>query len=969
MQTTVGQILVNDALPPELRDYSRVLDKKGINQLLQTVATQHPEKYRDISHKLAQLGWRTSQEFGGYSAGLSHFSKSKYATKLREQLLRQLTPLLDDDSLDDKSREEAIVKLISSKTKEQQEQIYEESLKEKNPLAMQVLSGSRGNKMNLSSLRGSDMLYVDHHNRVIPIPILRSYSEGLTPAEYWAGSYGARKGVLDLKTATADAGYFAKQLNQMTHRLVVTDLDDETNQDDTIGMPVDVDDADNEGALLARAVGPYARNTVLTPKILKHISQLGHKHIAIRSPTVSVAREGIYARDAGVREHGNMPGRGEIVGMAAAQALAEPITQNMIGSKHTGGVAGEGKSISGFDYIDQLVQVPSHFKGGAAHSDVDGTVSQITPNPAGGHFVLIDGVKHFVPAEAALKVKVGDTVEAGDVISAGTPNPAKIVEHKGIGEGRRYFVDVFRSAMQDAGLKAHRRNVELLARGLINHVRLTEETDDGVPDDVVPYSSLAARYQPRKDAQTLSVDMAKGKYLERPVLHYSIGTPIRPSVQKRLNDFGIKNVVAHDKPPGFQPEMLRAASSVANDPDWMTRMYGSGLKRSLLQGVQRGATSNELGSSFVPGLARGVDFGRVGLVQQPQPGYPVPEIDTPKSKTFQVKAALFGSPPPQPPGPPAPPVAPPPRTPQSSGHPRPSPAGTPGMFRPATNLSGSSFYESSMPSTPNMSLAGMIAPFLGRLGTVGQLGMLGALGGSNLATLTSGAPQRLPVTPPPTAPRTPQSSGHPRPMVPPGTTPPATPPTQPPMQAQLVTQPTTGGFSGDDVANAISAGTTAWTAGKHVLKGAPLVAKGLMGKAVPLISTTVDIGQELGAGAQRGAEAGYTNPLAQMAVGAKLNNDDLITDNGNWNGVGGYARQVLNNAGRPTQTLIAGARNNPFALMDDAISLGIHSMISRQQAARQQMDQVPLQGRQRVLIPDPNVGWLERTLFEPQVYR
>ena len=64
LNTTVGQLLVNDALPDELRDYSRVLDKKGVHSLLQQVARQHPEKYREVSFRLNQIGQRAAQDQG-----------------------------------------------------------------------------------------------------------------------------------------------------------------------------------------------------------------------------------------------------------------------------------------------------------------------------------------------------------------------------------------------------------------------------------------------------------------------------------------------------------------------------------------------------------------------------------------------------------------------------------------------------------------------------------------------------------------------------------------------------------------------------------------------------------------------------------------------------------------------------------------------------------------------------------------
>src|SRR4029077_3110924 len=235
-------------------------------------------------------------------------------------------------------------------------------------------------------------------------------------------------------------------------------------------------------------------------------------------------------------------------------------------------------------------------------------------------YVTINNERHYVGQGFGLKVKRGDEVEAGDVISDGWPNPWEVVHHKGVGEGRRYFVDSMARAYRSAGLKVNRRNLELLSRGLINHVRLTEETDQHAPDDVIPYSTLEHTYEPREGAMEGHPRRLAGHYLERPVLHYSIGTKIRPSVTRDLEHFGVAKVVAHPEPPPFQAEMIRGMASLHHDPDWMTRMYGSGLKGSLLDAVHRGGTSDELGTSFVPGLARAVDFGRVGLVRPPEPG-------------------------------------------------------------------------------------------------------------------------------------------------------------------------------------------------------------------------------------------------------------------------------------------------------------------------------------------------------------
>lgn len=621
MRTTVGQLLVNRTLPEDMRDYGRTLDKKTMKKLLSEIAQKYPDEYRQISHELAQIGHDAAYTSGGNSFGLKHMLKAKAARVMQQQLRQELQEVMADDSLTDDQRDQKIVLTVGKYSTKMQKAVFDESLAEGNPLARQVSSGSRGNPMNLASLRGSDLLYTDHRDRVLPIPVLRSYSEGLSPLEYWAGTYGARKGVIDTKFATQDAGFLSKQLNQIAHRLMITGMDAEKESSTLRGFPVDTSDEDSEGSLLAFDAGGYKRNTVLTPKILDDLNRKGVKRILVRSPAVGgPADGGVYARDAGVREFGRLPVGGENVGVTAAQAISEPLSQAQLSSKHAGGVAGAtaSQAVSGFDYINQLVQVPKQFKGGAAHSDVDGLVQRIEDGPAGGKYVWIENQKHFIGKDFNPLVQRGDKVEAGDVISEGIPNPAIIVKHKGVGEGRRYFINAFRQAFRDAGITANRRNIELLSRGLINHVRLQDEVGDYAPDDVIPYSQLEASWKPRPGYQTVTPKQAVGRYLERPYLHYSVGDKVRPSMLRDLDEFGIREIDVHEEEPPFQAEMVRGMSSLQHDPDWVTRMFGSGQKSSVLSAVHRGGTSDMTGTSFVPGLAHGVNFGQVGKIQTPQ---------------------------------------------------------------------------------------------------------------------------------------------------------------------------------------------------------------------------------------------------------------------------------------------------------------------------------------------------------------
>lgn len=632
MITTPGRYLLEQAIPTQLRaSMPPVFDKKGAADFFAKLAQGDPDEYRRVVHQMSLLGGDVAYRDPRISFGVEDIRQSQAGRKARAEIEAGLRRIMSS-SQGDQEKKTAIIKHLLDYSQKLPQQVLEESKGEDSPLAVHVASGAGGNASSLNALRGFDLLYNDQRDRPVPIPILRSYSQGLRPAEYFAGAFGTRRGVVDVKLAVGEAGALAKYLTQAAHRLVVSGEDGPPSADEqNLGLPAATDDNDSVGALLARQTGRYPRNTVVTGRILQELKKAGIDDILVRSPTVGGAPDGtLYARDVGRREYGGLLGRGEAIGPTAAQSISEIITQLRLSSKHSGGVAGVGPTGAGFKTIEQLVNVPRQIHGGAAHATRDGVVTDIRPNSSGGTLVAIDGHPHFVPPDRAIGVKKGDSIEAGDVLSDGVPHPAIVTHYKGVGEGRRYFTDTLRHYLKSGGVKANRRNIEVLARALINHVQLTEENEYGIPDDIVNYSTIAAHYQPREGAEQRSPESAKGMYLERPALHYTIGTKIRPSVVQQLKKFGVGDVQVHREPPPFVPEQIPADQNLQYDPDWMTRMYGTGLKGSFTEAMQRGRTSTESGSSFVPVGARGVNLGLKGLFQTPEKK-PKIDLDSPEA--------------------------------------------------------------------------------------------------------------------------------------------------------------------------------------------------------------------------------------------------------------------------------------------------------------------------------------------------
>jgi len=604
--TTVGQLLINSALPEDFRDYNKTWDKSAIRGLMTDAAkTMNPDQYREMIQKLTLVGLKTARQSPASSFSLESLKPPKVKQQLADSIRQQVRQIVRTIK-NPEERDAAIVDVTLKAQGDFANKVYDEAFKQENPFAMQVFSGARGNKAQLSSMIGADLMYSDNKKRPVPIPVLNSYAEGVDPVEYWAGSYGARSGSIDVKLAVGEAGYFAKRLTAAAHRLVATDEDIADGQ----GMMVDTDDADNMGSALARDYGPYKKGTFIDADVLKGLKNSKFNRIMIYSPIAAVSAMGGLPRlAAGIREHNKLAETGMNVGITAAQAIAEPVSQGMLSSKHGGGVA-KGKAartITGFNYLNQLVEVPKTFTDGAPVTKLDGIVGKVETAPQGGNYVYVDQEKYYVPVDQAVTVKPGQKLEAGDALSDGIINPKDLAEFKGIGEARRRFVQQFKSAMQENGLPIHRRNVEVVARGLVNQVEITDpDVLPGLyPEDIVSYDYLAAKYEPRTGAVTGDPNKYLNHYIEKPVLHYSIGTRITPSVVKDLQEAGFNEVIAHKNPPPFKPTMTRAMMSLMGDRDWMVQLGGFNLKKTFLDNIQRGSSSNIHGTSWIPALATG----------------------------------------------------------------------------------------------------------------------------------------------------------------------------------------------------------------------------------------------------------------------------------------------------------------------------------------------------------------------------
>lgn len=282
-------------------------------------------------------------------------------------------------------------------------------------------------------------------------------------------------------------------------------------------------------------------------------------------------------------------------------------------AKHTAGMTQSKKTYSGLGTITQFTQSPEKFKDKATVSELDGTVEDVHEAPQGGHYVVVSGTQHYVPAGHDVEVKPGDTVEAGDFLSEGLGDPEDIIRHKGLGAGRLYYANRLNQILADSGAKNDKRSTEILARGALRHVRIIDDTGYGqyLPDDIVDYNTLQSQYRMPETTRLQSTKDSVGKYLQQPVLHYTIGTKITPKVIKDLTDNNLNEIYVDDNEPAFKPEMIRIRAASHTNPDWMASLGTSYLTKQLNESSTKGDDTNVLqNADYRPRLAFGKDFGK-----------------------------------------------------------------------------------------------------------------------------------------------------------------------------------------------------------------------------------------------------------------------------------------------------------------------------------------------------------------------
>ena len=443
--TTVGRVIFNQVVPPEVGYINELLTKKSLRDIIgKVVKVCGVARTAQFLDDIKSIGYTMAYR-GGLSFNLADVIIPNEKAELVEEGYNQVEEIQQSFNMGLITNNERYNQIIdiwtttNSRLTNMVTKNIEADQQGFNPIFMMLDSGARGSKEQIRQLCGMRGLMAKPQKsgstgaEIIENPILSNFKEGLSVLEYFISTHGARKGLADTALKTADAGYLTRRLVDVSHDVIINEEDCKTlrgivataikNKDEIVESLYDrilgrtsVHDIYNPltGELILPA------NEEITEDIAAKISALPIEQVEIRSVLTCESRKGVCAKCYGRNlATGRMVEKGEVVGVIAAQSIGEPGTQLTLRTFHVGGtassIASESEIIARYDGRLEFEELRTVTK----HED-EGDFEVVIGRTAEMRIVDINtGItlsQHNIPYGAKLFQKDGANISKGDKI-------------------------------------------------------------------------------------------------------------------------------------------------------------------------------------------------------------------------------------------------------------------------------------------------------------------------------------------------------------------------------------------------------------------------------------------------------------------------------------------------------------------------------------------------------------------------
>ena len=469
IETTVGRILFNKCVPPQVGYINELLSKKSLRDIIGNVidicgvarTAQFLDDIKDLGYYMA------------FKGGLSFNLNDVIIPPEKETLVKEgnaeVEEILNNYNMGFITFNERYNQIIDTWThiNSKLSNILMKQLSTDNQgfnsVYMMLDSGARGSKEQIRQLSGMRGLMAKPQKsgaeggQIIENPILSNFKEGLSVLEYFISTHGARKGLADTALKTADAGYLTRRLVDVSQDVII-------NEDDcgTLRGLIATEMKNNEeviSSLYERILGRVSVHDIqnpltgelivssgeqITEALAKKIQDSPIERVEIRSVLTCESKKGVCAKCYGRNLATNkMVHIGEAVGVIAAQSIGEPGTQLTLRTFHVGGiasnVAAESKIVLKYDgrlEFDELRTVDAVGDDKAIYQVVVSRLAEMRVIDPNTDIAL---TTQNIPYGSKLYVKDGEVATKGQMVCEWDPFNAVIISET---EGKIEFEDV-----------------------------------------------------------------------------------------------------------------------------------------------------------------------------------------------------------------------------------------------------------------------------------------------------------------------------------------------------------------------------------------------------------------------------------------------------------------------------------------------------------------------------------------------
>ena len=521
IDTSIGRIIFNNAIPQDLGfverntaddmfklEVDKLVVKKDIGKIIDKCYRRYgAAETSEMLDRIKAMGFRYSTK-GGITIGFQDITvpeEKKSILADAEAEVEKIDKLYRSGFLSDSERRSNVIHIWDDATNKVTK-ILMDSLDQYNPIFMMANSGARGSTNQIRQLAGMRGLMADPSGQIIEVPIRANFREGLTVLEFFISSHGARKGLADTALRTADSGYLTRRLVDVSQDVIVREDDCFALRGETPkGMKIEAIMDGNKvvESFGDRILGRYSVNEVLHPvtgevlcpansmityDIRNRIVDAGITSMECRSVFTCRSDHGVCTKCYGANlATGGEVNIGEAVGIIAAQAIGEPGTQLTMRNFHTGGVASATDITQGLPRVVEIFEARKP-KGLAVISEIAGKVEISEGQRREAIITGDDGetVKYLIPFGAKLKVKSGDSIEAGDELTDGSINPNDILKIKGVKGVQAYMLKEVQDVYRSQGVEIADKHIEVIIRQMLRKVQIEDAGDtDMLPGELV----------------------------------------------------------------------------------------------------------------------------------------------------------------------------------------------------------------------------------------------------------------------------------------------------------------------------------------------------------------------------------------------------------------------------------------------------------------------------------------------------